>query len=178
MSFAAAFAEQNASYDAAFTEVFSAELYHPLIRDASGNQFPFRAVNNSVPLMIPIEDFAPFDAGTIQEFPAIAFSGIWPDQTPDQTPTAKIRVDNIGRELMPYLPAMTRVESPLIIRLRVSIFRGDQFVEAAIDPVELSLRSVTVNENYVEGEASPADLVNLQMGRVIFDRFNYPALTS
>ena len=178
MSFAEAFGEQNASYDAALQEVFSAELYHALIVDAQGNRTSIKAVKNTVPLMIPMEDSAPFNAGQIVQFDPCPFDGIWPDNQPDQVPTAKIRVDNVGRELLPFLPAMTRVDSPLIIRIRVSIFRGEQFVEAAIDPVELSLRSVTVNENYVEGEASPADIVNLQMCRVIYDRQNYPALTT
>ena len=173
-----AWAEQQATPSGDVVELWSVELFHPSFVDAGGNGTSIRCVNSDQDQLLPLEDSALRDPGQTVTFTAIPFEVPWPDTQDGQTPQVRIRIDNVGRELAPYLDAAVLVNAPVTIIFRCHLWsQGGASVVAAMDPVTLVLRQVTVNEQYVEGTASPADLANLQFLRVIYDVQNYPALT-
>lgn len=173
-----AWAEQQATPRADVVELWSVELFHPAFVDELMNGTSIRCVSDNQDQMLPLEDSALRDPGQTVLFKAVPFEVPWPDAQEGQTPQVRIRIDNVGRELAPYLDAAVLVNAPVTIIFRCHLWsNGGASIVAAINPVTLVLRQVTVSEQFVEGTASPADLANLQFLRVIYDVQNYPALT-
>lgn len=172
-----AWAEAQASVPANIIELYTLELLHPSFIDEFDNPTSVRAVRDTQNHILPLEATAPLNGGEDVEFTAIPFEVPWPEQQEGQVPELSIRIDNIGREIVPYLDAAVQVQAPLTI-----IFRGYLFDTVAgtkvagFDPITFPLRSVTVTESYVEGSASPADLANLRAMRLVYDLANYPGL--
>lgn len=171
-----AWAEAQATPSGDVVEVWSIELIHPAFVQ-NGQQVSVRAVNDTQDHALPLEASAPLNPGQTVTFTAIPFEVPWFESQEGKVSELQIRVDNIGREIMPYLDAAVLVDAPILVIFRCHLWsEADGSVTAGMDPVSVNLRQVTVNESYVQGSASPADLVNLQFLRVIYDAENYPAL--
>ena len=152
--------------------MWSIELNHPSF------PAPVRAVNDVQDHALPLEDSAPVDPGQTVPFTAIPFDTPWFEQQDGQVSSINVRIDNIGREVMPHLDQAVTVDAALQVTFRCHMWSAaDGSATTAMDPIVLDLRQVTVNESYVQGTASPGDLANLQFLRVIYDIENYPALS-
>lgn len=153
------------------------EFIHPAFLDDQSNQITVRAVDDTKPCTITLEASAPFGAGTSATFTAIPFSFSWPGQAEGQASGLSIRVDNIGREMMPYLDAAAATQAPLICMVRlVTINTSTSAVTYNGIAYQLYIRNVSVTEDALEGEASGADLANLQTLRLIYDLETFPGL--
>ncbi|MDB5597371.1 MAG: Transcriptional regulator [Hyphomicrobiales bacterium] len=172
-----AWAEAQASVPANIVELYTLELLHPAIIDELGNPISIRAVRDTQDHVLTLEGNAPLNPGDAVTFTAISFEIPWPEIQEGQVPELIIRIDNIGREIVPYLESAVQIQAPLTIIFRVYLFdtvAGTKI--AGITPISFPLRSVTVTESYVEGSASPADLANLRAMRLVYDLQNYPGL--
>ena len=174
----AAWAEAQATPSGDQVELPTIELIHPAITDDNGQQIAIRAVNDVVGRDLPLEDSALINPGETVSFAPIPFEMPWPETEDGKVPSVRIRIDNIGREVVPYLDAAVLVDAPLVLIFRYFLLDvASQAVELAADPMTFYLRQVTVNEQFVEGTASPSDLENLQFLRQIYDVEHYPALS-
>ncbi len=171
-----AWAEAQAAPSPDVVELWSIELIHPSFLE-NGVQTSIRAVNDNQDHDLPLEETAPFNPDSTVTFKAIPFDTPWFEQRDGQVSSIQVRIDNIGREVMPYLDAAILVDAAIQIIFRCHLWAAATgVITAAMDPILIDLRQVTVNESYVQGTASPADLVNLQFLRVIYDVQHYPAL--
>lgn len=172
-----AWAEAQASVPANVVELYTLELLHPAFLNASGFPTSVRAVNDTQSHDLLLEGSAPLNPGETVTFTAIPFEMPWPEQAEGQTPELTIRIDGVGRELMPWLDAAVAIQAPITVIMRVYLFDTVANTKVAgITPMNFPLRRVTVSESYVEGAASPADLANLQAMRLVYDLKNYPGL--
>jgi hypothetical protein len=172
-----AWAEAQASVPANIIELPTLELLHPALLDELGNPMAIRAVRDTQDHMLLLEGDAPLNPGESVLFQSVFFEAPWPEQQEGMVPELVIRIDNIGREIMPHLEAMVVTAAPLIVRYRTYLYDATTGTTTlGADPISFPLRSVTVNESYVEGSASPADLANLRAMRLVYDLQNYPGL--
>lgn len=170
-------AEAQASVPANIIELATLELTHAGIHDELGNPMAIRVVRDSQDHMLLLEGSAPLNPGETVKFVGMGFDAPWPEQQEGMAPELVIRIDNIGREIMPHLEAMVALQSPLMVRFRVYLYdTTTDLTTMGTNPIAFRLRSVTVNESYVEGSASPADLANLRAMRLVYDLQNYPGL--
>jgi len=153
------------------------EFIHPAFLDANSNQISIRAVDDTQDCAITLEATAPFNAGQTVTFTAIPFNFSWPGQAEGQATSLTVRVDNIGREMMPYLDAAAATQAPLICLVRlVTINTTTSAVTYNGVAYQLFIRDVSVTDDAVEGSASGADLANLQTLRLIYDLETFPGL--
>jgi hypothetical protein len=173
-----AWAEAQASVPANIVELFCIELIHPAFVDAeTDQQLAIRAVNDMQDHDLPLEETAYLDPGETVTFKAVPFKIFWPEIEEGTVPELTLSIDNVGREIMPYVEAATRVNAPLLVIARVYLLdMATGIASAGIDPIEFKLRSVTITETTVEGKASPGDLANLRGMALVYDLQNYPGL--
>ena len=172
-----AWAEAQASVPADKVELVCLELLHPDFLTATGDPDPLRAVCDRRDWSLQLEAGAPLDAGSTVTFKGIPFDMPWPEIAEGQVPSLTIRIDNIGREMVPYLRAAARLRTPITTILRVYIHdmtSGD--TAPGIDPITFQLRTVTVTDTSVTGTASPADLANIRACREVYDLERFPGL--
>jgi hypothetical protein len=175
----AAWAEAQASAPANIVQLYTLELLHPAFQDANGLPVSVRAVRDTQDHNLELESNAPLNGGETVTFTAIMFDMPWPEQEEGRAPELNIRIDNVGREIVPYLDAAVRMQAPLIVILRVYLYNSDDgSTTAGTVPIKFPLRSVSVTDSYIEGSASPADLANLRALRVVYDLQNYPGLNA
>lgn len=174
-----AWAEAQASAPANLVELFTLEMLHPSFVDVHGSPSPIRVVRDTQDHSLLLEASAPVGGGTSVLFTCVPFEVPWPEIEEGRVPELKIRVDNVGRELAPYVDAAILVQAPVTVIFRVYLWDSDtETAELGTDPISFSMREITVTETYVEGTASPADLANLQFLRLIYDVANFPTLSS
>lgn len=172
-----AWAEAQASVPGDKVELLTLELLHPSFLTAGGQPDPLRAVRDTQDHVLTLEDTAPLDPGGSVNFTAIMFDMPWPEVEEGRVPSLQIKIDNIGREMVPYLKAAARLQTPITVILRSYIF--DVPTSAAVlgaDPITFQLRNVTVNDTAVIGSASPADLANIRAFREVYDIERFPGL--
>lgn len=172
-----AWAEAQAAVPANIVELYTLELIHPAFLDSGGLPTSVRAVRDTQPHDLLLEGSAPLNPGETVTFTALPFEMPWPEQSEGQAPELTIKIDGVGRELMPWLDVAVTMQAPVTVILRVYLFDTVAGTKVAgITPMRFPLRRVTVNETYVEGSASPADLANLRAMRLVYDLKNYAGL--
>ena len=173
-----AWEEAAASAPANIIDLIAIELNHSAFRNEADEQIPIRAVSDLVDKDLPIENGAPFDAGTTVTFKAIPFRFYWPGVDENKVPEIEVIIDHVGRELSPYLSEAARTNQAIQMIVRAySLNMDDGSVAATIDPFTMYLRSVVVTETEVTGRASPGDLANKRALRLVYDIKTYPSLT-
>ena len=169
--------EAMASAPANIVDKVLLEFIHPAFLSPAGDPVSIRAVDDTQDLAMTLEANAPLNAGQAVTFTAIPFVFQWPSQADGQASELTIRVDNIGREMMPYLDAATLTQAPLILIVRlVTVNTNTGIVTFGGVPYHLYLRDVKVTEMSVEGKASGADMANIQTMRLSYDTETYPGL--
>ncbi len=169
--------EAMAAAPANRVDLVTLELVHPAFLDGSGNPVSIRAVHDTQDRTFTLEAGAPLNAGQAATFTAIPFSFGWPSQAEGQTGEVSIKIDNIGREIMPYAEDAAASQSPLQIIIRlivVDLTAGTVFYAGT--PFKLVMRDITIADDAVQGRASGADLANIQTLRLAYDLQQYPGL--
>ncbi len=97
-----------------------------------------------------------------------------PEFAQGKVPECKITIDNVGRQLMPYLNAAVRVRADLVLVYRQ--YRSDDVTEACYGPVSFVVRNVRITGARVEGTAKLADLANAKFPTRAYTTAEFPAL--
>lgn len=169
--------EAMAAAPANRVDLVTLELVHPAFTEG-GDPVSIRAVADTQDRTFTLESNAPLGGGAPATFTAIPFAFSWPTQAEGQTGEVTLRIDNIGREIMPYIEDAAASQAPLLIYVRLIVVDlADGSVFYAGTPFVLYMREVTVAEDAVEGRASGADLANIQILRLAYDLETYPGLT-
>jgi len=151
------------------------ELQHVTF-EIDGSPVALRFVRDVEERSFGIEETATYNPGQTVAFAPSAFQADLPTVGEKQIPECKITVDNVARDLMPYIEAAVTVRSDLTIVLRQ--YREDDPSEPCYGPVAFILRQVTVTGTRVEGTARLENLVNVKFPRRVYTRSEFPALVS
>lgn len=166
-----AWAEAEAAAGSETTTLYTLEFHH------SAFDAPVRVVNDVQDHDLLLEAVAPVDGGDVVTFIGCPFEFPWPEQIEGRAPELRIRVDNVGREISQYLDeAVTQLEAIQVI-FRFYLYTYATGVTAlGQDPATMTLRSVTVTEDYVEGMASIGDIANRRVFNYVYNLEDYPGL--
>lgn len=85
-----------------------------------------------------------------QEYVHFPFEPILPGESADQFPTARLKIDNVSREI---LLAVRRMSGPADITFSVCLASNPDLIEISVSG--LRLRNVTADAMTVEGELTP-----------------------
>ncbi|MBB6306214.1 DUF1833 family protein [Xanthobacter tagetidis] len=168
-----AWAEAEASTDPAVMVFDTLELQHPAFIESEA-VIPLRFVCDVEPRTLTIEDGATFNGGEAVVFQPIAFEASMPEFAEQRIPEVRVAVDNVARELMPYLEAAVVVRADLKVLVRQ--YREDDTSEPVYGPVEFVIRKVTVSGTRVEGMARLEDLTNMKFPSRVYKRSEFSAL--
>lgn len=128
------------------------EFLHPGIRDEADNLVTVRAVAARKPVMLRLEVDAPADGGSLVEFRPLGFRSAMPKREAGGAATCRISIDNIGRELWPYLEKAVSVQADATLILRHYLRADPETV--VYGPIWFTVTQVTIANGVVEGECS------------------------
>lgn len=168
-----AWAEAEASCIPSVPVFYTLEFQHAAFLQ-DGVTIPLRFVLDVEPRMLGIEAGAQFNGGQMAEFLPLAFEADMPTFGEAQIPECKVRIDNAGGKLSPYLEAAVRVRADLKVIYRQ--YRADDVSEPVDGPTEFLLRKVTVSGAMVEGTASFTDLANMKFPGLVYTRKEFTSL--
>jgi len=102
------------------------------------------------------------------EFVALPFEIVLPDENEDQSPRAKLKIDNISREIV---AAVRSITSPASAMLEIVLSQDPDVVEMQL--LDFQLRNVTYDAFVVEGDLTVEqfDLEPFPAGRITPSRF-------
>lgn len=169
-----AFAEAEACVVVDTLRHVTLELQHPAFVQG-GVQIPLRFVLDVEPRHLGIESGAVFGAGAIVEFTPFAFHADFPTFGEAKIPECKVRIDNVARDLMPYLDEAVKYRADLKVIYRE--YHDDDVSAPIYGPVEFLLTKCTAKDTFVEGTATFADLANMRFPRRVFSRKEYTSLS-
>ena len=170
--------EAMAIADTRVIEKTLVEVIHSAFLDENGDPTSIRAIDDTQGRWVTLEATAPFFPGQPAWFEAIPFNIIWPGQSEGQGSDVQFTLDNVGRELMPWLDAAAMTQEPITLLFRqILINLHTNAVTYNGTTFQLYLNGASVNEQALTGRASGADLVNMQIGRIAYDLQNYGGLT-
>lgn len=167
-----AWAEAAASTPKDEVMLITLELIHPLFVE-DGVPAPLRAVRNTVDLSLTLELDAPLNGGESVLFKAIPFEIDYP-RIGQLGAEAKIRIDNVNREIAKYLEPATKLNTAV-----QAIFRGylaSDPTTVGQGPYKLTLRNVKRASGALEGSLTIASPQNLRVLREVYDMVRFPAL--
>lgn len=124
--------------------------------------------------MFTLEDGAPLNGGQSVLFKAIPFTAERPTFQEGVTPECVISVDNVARELAPYLDAavIMRADVQTIYREYLSTDTS----APAYGPVTFTLKQVKVAGTQVQGTARIDDLANRKFPKLVYTIEEFPGL--
>lgn len=168
-----AWAEAEACCIPSVPVYYTLEFQHPAFLQ-DGATIPLRFVLDVEPRLLGIEAGAQFDGGSMAEFLPLAFEADMPTFGEAQIPECKVRIDNVARDLMPYLEEAVKVRADLKVIYRQ--YRADDTSEPVDGPTEFRLTKVTVSGTVVEGTASFTDLTNMKFPGLVYTRKEFTSL--
>ncbi len=152
------------------------ELQHPAFQD-NGVSFAVRCVTGATSdQTFGIEVGAELNGGEMVTFNAIPFQAERPEFSEGTTPSCKITVDNVAREIVPYLADAVTMRANMIAIYRE--YRSDDMTAPCYGPVEFVVRNVTITGTQVQGTATIDDLANRKFPKKVYTLTEYPALIS
>lgn len=137
----------------------SARVYFTLEIYQSSFDVPARIVANvGDDMEFGIEAGAAFNGGEMVTFLACPFQADYPEQREGQPPTAKVKIDNVNRELVPKIRAALGVREYITVTYRE--YLGSDLTEPAYGPVEFKLKDVQMVGASLTGTAMVGNLQN------------------
>jgi hypothetical protein len=157
-------------------EVFpTLEFRHPVFVDDVTGPFAMRVVAlTSVDQTFGIEADGVMDAGTEQLFKAVTFMAERPEFTEGKTPECAITLDNVAREMVPYLEAAVAMRADMEVTYRE--YRSDDLTAPCYGPVTFTIKKVSVNGTQLKATAKIEDLANRKFPSQVYTTIEYPAL--
>lgn len=170
----AAWEEANASVPPDVMLYFTLELQHLAFLEGE-TPIAIRAVTDVYEDMdFTIEDGAVMNGGETVTFKAIPFSAEMPEVAEKRMPECAITIDNVARELIPYLEEAVTMQADLVCLYRE--YRSDDVSEPCFGPVQFVMRGVEVNGATVRGMARIDDLANTKFPRRVYTIQEFAAL--
>lgn len=154
------------------------ELIHPAFIDpVTGKQITVRAVAGTYDIQIfTLEDGAPVDSGQAVQFSPIPFSSERPKFEEGKLPECLIAIDNVARELAPYLENAVAAQKDLITIYRE--YLSSDTSEPAYGPIQFSMKNVRISGTQVIGTAIIDDLANRKFPYLVYTIEEFPNLTT
>jgi hypothetical protein len=170
-----AWEEAQASVPAEVDVFATLELQHPAFLDDNDQPMALRIVADaSDDELFTIEEGADFNAGEVALFKAIPFWAETPELAEGKTPSCRIVVDNVARELTPHLERAVTIKADLVVLFRQ--YRSDDRTEPCYGPISFVMRKVKVNGQSVSGLAQLDDLTNRIFPRNVYTVTEFPGL--
>jgi hypothetical protein len=171
-----AYAEASSYATAGDPVLLTLALYHPDFRDEAGDVVAVYVVNDYRNLTATIEADADVDAGEQVEFIACAFRAVLPEESAtNRLPEVTLEVDNVTRELTPYLRLAAASMTPVTAIFRTYL-PSDTSEPHESPPLQVTLRGASVNGTTAQVRAGYGDLVNVPFPRVTYTREEFPGL--
>lgn len=149
------------------------ELHHSAIVE-NGRRGAVRAVNDTQDHIFRLEQDAPLDGGQDVEFTAIPFTWGHPSVAEGQAPQADLRVDNVERELEPYLDQIETSFEPIIVIYRVYLSNRGTVVDKG--PFRFVLKEIATDNGSVSGKVEIASPQNLKFGTRVYSADEFASL--
>lgn len=173
-TYSAAWAEAEASATTAYQVIETIELQHPGLVDGSNNPIPIRLVIDLMPRVLGIELSALYNPGAMVEFQPTAIQCDDPEYAEGRMPSARLRIDNVTKDLLPYLDRATEYRADLKVIVRR--YRSDDLSTPIYGPMELVLTDITADGSTVEGTATIADFGDRKVPSLIYSLSAFPGL--
>lgn len=136
------------------------EFRHATFVDGEGQPYAIRVVNDHTALLAYLEADAVLNGGEEVRFDPCRFTFEPPAQTESgQAPTIQIVVNNVARQLSPYMAQAKNSRSPLIVTWRPYL-PDDLTAPHMSPPLTMSMRDVQVSMNDVQGTGTFIQLIN------------------
>lgn len=145
------------------------ELWHP---DFS---VPVRVVHNPSDVDATIEATAPRNPSATVTFTAFAFRFVRPEIGPNGSPQCTIEIDNVSRDLVAAIESSMGSRDPITILYR-EYLASDLSTPQNNPPIELTVRTITVDVFTVRATAGFADLTNRRFPRKEYTADRFPGL--
>lgn len=143
----------------------SARIYFTLEIWQSSFAQPARVVNGvGDDMSFGIEMGAPRNSGETVTFLACPFSSTYPEQREGQPPSAKIKIDNVNRELVPLI--RTALGTRQYIDILYREYLGSDLTQPAYGPIEFQLANVQMVGASLTGTAVVKNLQNKRFPRL------------
>ena len=155
----------------------SARVYYTLEIWQSSFDEPARVVANvGDDMSFGIEVGAPRNGGETVTFIACPFEAKYPEQREGQPPSTTVKIDNVGRELVPKIRAAQGVREYISVLYRE--YLGSDLTEPAYGPVEFELREVKMVGASLTGTVMVKNLQNKRFPRITknYDYVQFPSL--
>jgi len=151
------------------------EFRHPAFVDDNGNPAAFRVVNQNEDVFATLEVTAPLQGGQTVQFQAFAFDVQLPGFQEGETPTLKITIDNVGRELTAQLEAATSSQAPVEVTYRPYLLT-DLTGPQMDPPITMEVLSASVSLLQIEFDCSLDDVSNVAFPRRLYTPDAFPGL--
>jgi hypothetical protein len=120
------------------------EFRHPVF---SG---PLRVVNYDRALFLPLEDYAPVDAGAVVNFEGLSCDIKQPDIDTQVDSTFSIQIDGVSAFVQPLLALANRTSVPVDATIRFYAYNvSTQVVDGPVGVIHLQVRSMSVTKTAV-----------------------------
>lgn len=172
ISHSQALAEARVYATADDPELLTLALYH------SAFDAPVYVVCDYEDLVATIEAGAPADAGQTVTFKALPVRVTLPEETDDnRSPTAQIEIDNVMRQLSPYLRLAAASREPVVMMVRTYL-ASDTSAPHDMPPLRLELTSASSNGTNVTAQAGYGDVVNFPFPAAAYLVEHFPGLAA
>ena len=149
------------------------ELHHSAIEE-NGVRTAVRAVNDVKDWTFTLEGDAPLNGGQAVLFTAIPFTWGEPSIAEGQAPQADVRVDNVERELEPYLNAIETSFEPIVVIYRVFLSDRGHVVDRG--PFRFVMKEIATDNGAVTGKVEIATPQNLKFGTRVYTADEFASL--
>lgn len=149
------------------------ELHHSAIVQ-NGVRTAVRAVNDVKDWTFSLEADAPLQGGQAVEWTAIPFTWGEPSISEGQAPQADVRVDNVERELEPYLDAIETSFEPIVVIYRVYLSNRGNVVDRG--PFRFVMKEIATDNGAVSGKVEIATPQNLKFGTRVYSADQFASL--
>ncbi len=172
-----AWAEAAATAPPQFMVYITLELRHDAFVDEVDGPFAIRAVTGVAdPVTLGLEPEAALNGGEMVEFKAVPFTAEQPEFAEGKTPESQVTVDNVAREMIPYLEQAVRMRSDMVCTYRE--YRSDDLTAPCFGPVSFKMKRVSVTGTKVTGQARIDDLANRKFPNKVYTLNDYPGLAA
>ncbi|KAF8818088.1 DUF1833 family protein [Rickettsia endosymbiont of Cardiosporidium cionae] len=151
------------------------ELHHPDFLDELGQAQAIRMVQDKTPLLAVLEDDAPKNAGEIVQFEAIAFELKLPKLDTTPVPEITVSIDNVSRELMPFLEIAATSQDRIDLIYRPYLF-SDLSEPQMNPPLKLVLYDIEASILRITGKAKMLDVGNIKFPTEEYNLNRFPGL--
>lgn len=136
---------------------------------------PLRVVRDFSTLTATLESSAPIGAGTAVDFAPYSFTFTLPPAGDQGLPEITITIDNVGADLVPYFDEAANSSSVVTLIYRPYL-STDLSAPHMNPPLQLVLRTLSVDMMHVTATASLGDLGNRRFPALLYTAQTYPGL--